>query len=137
MSYEIIIDKTKKIESLLVNMGAEGKGLHEKVTSIENILEEDVVKAIRFMATIRNKFLHDSNFKLSQKIIDQFESTYYFVMNKISNETFKETEGNKSTNNVEFDELKKIWNNLSGWEKVGVGVVGIIGAAVVAWFNNL
>jgi hypothetical protein len=35
MNYDNIIDRTKEIETILTNIGATGKGLHEKISSIE------------------------------------------------------------------------------------------------------
>ncbi len=39
----------------------------------------------------------------------------------------------KSSNNS--DDLSKLWDDLSGWQKVGTVAVGI--AAIFAWFSNL
>lgn len=75
MSYEQIINKTKDIETILNNLGAEGKGLHEKVSSLKNI-NKQVIKSIRFMATIRNNFLHDNNFKLTNDKLEEFNDAY-------------------------------------------------------------
>ncbi len=70
--YKKIIDRAKRIESSLVQMGAEGRGLHEKVTSIESRLSSDLVKKIRFIASIRNQLLHDQNFDLSGDLESDF-----------------------------------------------------------------
>ena len=52
-------DRTKKIESLLVSkFGASGRGLWEKVTSVENLFPAAIVKKIKFLATVRNKLEH-------------------------------------------------------------------------------
>ncbi len=144
MNYENIIKKTKEIETLLVSMGADGRGLHEKVSSIENLLDKEIVKAIRFIATIRNKLLHEDSFELTQTIHDQFNDTYCFIMDNVSSniheEVYTQDNNSKSSNynsNSDYSELKRVWDELSGWQKVGVGTVGLIGAAVVTWFNNL
>ena len=39
--------------------GATGRGLHEKVTSVESKLPKDVVRNLRKIATIRNKAVHE------------------------------------------------------------------------------
>ncbi|MEA1990472.1 MAG: hypothetical protein U9N57_14870 [Pseudomonadota bacterium] len=66
MSIEIVVGRTKKIESLLVSVGAEGRGLHEKLTSVEDKLEAQKIKRIRFIASIRNKSVHDYDFSLTE-----------------------------------------------------------------------
>ena len=74
MSLDIVVGRSKKIESLLVRAGAEGRGLHEKVTSIESKLEIQEVKRIRFIASLRNKSLHDDSFELTKDILSNFIS---------------------------------------------------------------
>jgi len=67
MSYDLVLEKTKKIESILNKMGAEGKGLHEKSQSIENKLDTNILKSIKFIATVRNKLLHEEDFILQNQ----------------------------------------------------------------------
>ncbi len=74
MSYELVINGSKKIEGLLGQMGASGRGLHEKVTSIENNLPNSLVKRIRFIATVRNKLLHDADVKPTASILSDFQN---------------------------------------------------------------
>ncbi len=68
MSFEkAVLDKVKIIESLLVgNFGASGKGLHEKLSSVENFIDSHFVKKIRRVATIRNKLFHEADFIYDQ-----------------------------------------------------------------------
>lgn len=80
MNLDNIIERAKEIETILVDMGATGKGLHEKVSSLETNLNKSVVKAIRYIATIRNNALHDDNFKLTKDIIDEYEDAYEMVL---------------------------------------------------------
>jgi hypothetical protein len=108
MKYDNIIDRTKEIETILTNIGATGKGLHEKVSSIENNLNKSVVKAIRYIATIRNNSLHDSDFKLTTDIIDEFEDAFEMVHFMLNIEITK----SKSINKDELYEAE-----LSGFEK--------------------
>ena len=46
--------------------GATGRGLHEKLSSIEYQLEAGLVKNIRWIATMRNKVVHE-NFQLTNQ----------------------------------------------------------------------
>lgn len=58
-----VIDRTRQIEGLLEdNLGATGRGLHEKATTVESQLGAVLVKRIRYIATIRNKLVHEADF---------------------------------------------------------------------------
>lgn len=57
-----ILDYTTQIESLLTKLGATGRGMHEKLDSIESKIELSMVKKIRWIATLRNKAVHEENF---------------------------------------------------------------------------
>jgi hypothetical protein len=62
--YELAITRTKELEALLeAGLGATGKGLHEKVTSVQDRLPAPLVKKLRFVATIRNKLVHDAGYQ--------------------------------------------------------------------------
>jgi len=66
---ELVINRTKAFESLLeTGLGATGKGLHEKVSSVEGNLPEPLVRKLRFIATLRNKLVHDTDY---QKLDDR------------------------------------------------------------------
>jgi hypothetical protein len=60
---EVAITRVKTLESLLEAIGAAGKGLHEKVTSVQDRLPPPLVKKLRFIATVRNKIVHESNYQ--------------------------------------------------------------------------
>jgi hypothetical protein len=61
---EQTINYTKKIESLLENLGAEGKGIHTKLGSIKEKLEESLVKKIRWIGNMRNGLMHQDGFEI-------------------------------------------------------------------------
>jgi hypothetical protein len=66
---ELVINRTKALEALLeAGLGAAGKGLHEKVSSVQGKLSEPLVRKLRFVATIRNKIVHDADY---QKLDDR------------------------------------------------------------------
>lgn len=55
-----IIQMTQTLEYILTQRyQAEGRGLHEKLTSVENEIPERARKQIRFVATIRNVATHE------------------------------------------------------------------------------
>lgn len=72
MSMDIVIKRCKKIESALVDLGAEGKGLHAKLSSLESSIEDSIKKKIRYVATIRNKALHDANFDVNAEVMREY-----------------------------------------------------------------
>ena len=64
---DIVVTQSKALEALLEQkFGATGRGLHEKLTSIEYQLEVGLVKNIRWIATMRNKVVHE-NFQLTNQ----------------------------------------------------------------------
>ena len=60
---ELAIKQCKKLEAILAKVGGTGRGLHEKVTSVESRLPEPLVRKLRFIATVRNKIVHDENYE--------------------------------------------------------------------------
>ena len=76
-SYEIVIENCKDLEGRLAKMGAEGKGLHEKTSSISAVLCPELVKKLRAVATIRNKLIHEEDFVLTKNELDDFEDLAY------------------------------------------------------------
>ncbi len=63
--FELVITASKDLEHLLETLwGAQGKGLHEKLSAIENQIPADIQKRIRRLATIRNKVVHDAGYHL-------------------------------------------------------------------------
>ncbi len=84
-----IIEISKKLETFLqINYEAEGKGLHEKITSVENKLLKDLisVRILRKIATIRNKVVHDDNFE-QENMIEEVEKLFNIVLMEL--ETIK------------------------------------------------
>mmetsp|Transcript_70186 Transcript_70186/g.196712 ORF Transcript_70186/g.196712 Transcript_70186/m.196712 type:complete len:116 (+) Transcript_70186:168-515(+) len=77
--FELCIRSSKELEHLLdTEFGASGKGLHEKITSCENHLTPDMVKHMRYLATIRNKLVHEHDFNKipdRAKFIKNFEQS--------------------------------------------------------------
>lgn len=72
---EGVLAASKKLESLLMYLGAQGRGLHEKCTSVEHVLPADIVWAIRFVATSRNKLLHEDGYVLRDVGAFQYQAS--------------------------------------------------------------
>lgn len=63
---EQVVNHSKALETMLVkHFGAEGRGLHEKLTSVEHRIPIHLQRRIRFVATLRNKLLHEDGFQIS------------------------------------------------------------------------
>ncbi len=60
---DLIINYTKKIETIFEKLGAKGRGLHSKLTSVEELLPEYIIRKTRKIASIRNKKMHRDDFQ--------------------------------------------------------------------------
>lgn len=58
--YEIAITRCKELEQLLEQLGAHGRGLHEKISSVQHRLTSRLIGKLRFVATARNRLVHES-----------------------------------------------------------------------------
>ncbi|KGY11007.1 hypothetical protein NM22_17770 [Vibrio tubiashii] len=65
---EKVVIRTRRIEKLLrTQYHADGKGMHQLITSCEERLPHDVIDKLRYIATIRNKVVHEDDFKLDSR----------------------------------------------------------------------
>jgi len=56
---EAAVKASKKIEGVLRDsFGAEGRGLHEYLSSVEHKIPDDILRKARFIASVRNKVVH-------------------------------------------------------------------------------
>ena len=54
---------SKRFEAALERRyGARGRGLHEKIDSVRADLDSDTVRALRLVATVRNKIVHEEGY---------------------------------------------------------------------------
>lgn len=75
MSYELVIKRTKSIESSLTSLfNANGRGLHEKLSSVEGEISKLIIRKIRYIASVRNKFIHDDAVDLTVNDISDFQN---------------------------------------------------------------
>lgn len=72
MSIDEVIKRTKAIETLLVKLGGTGRGLYAKMDAIKDQLDERKQRRIRFIATVRNKLVHDANVELTPDLFRDF-----------------------------------------------------------------
>ncbi|QRN97035.1 hypothetical protein JRI60_50140 [Archangium violaceum] len=60
-----VVRAAKRIETLLeAKFGAQGRGLHEKLSSVERQVPAELHKTIRYVATVRNKVVHEDDYEL-------------------------------------------------------------------------
>ena len=60
---ERAIRASKRYEAILAQrFNAEGRGLHEPLDSVEHKLDRDAVRALRLVATVRNKLVHEDGY---------------------------------------------------------------------------
>ena len=65
---DTVIRASRRLEHLLASrLGATGRGLHAKINSVERRLPPDLVKGLRWVATMRNKVVHDEAFRLPNR----------------------------------------------------------------------
>jgi DNA repair exonuclease SbcCD ATPase subunit len=72
MTVDEIIGATCKIESLLKDCGAIGRGLHEKTTSLESRLSPSIRTELRFIAALRNRAVHDHDHSMDAVTVQRF-----------------------------------------------------------------
>lgn len=72
-TYRIVIDTSKHLEALLEARGGTGRGLHEKLSSVEDDIAPEIRRAIRFVATIRNRVIHEYGYELSHADLQRFQ----------------------------------------------------------------
>lgn len=74
---DTVIEAVKEIEWLLQEkLGATGRGIQGKVSSVEEYLDDDVLRKIRFLGTIRNKLQHEHGFTKEDVPLKRFVSCY-------------------------------------------------------------
>ena len=61
--FELVLRSAKELEVLLrTEFGAVGNGLHELCNTSQIPLRPELVKRIRYLATLRNKLVHDIDY---------------------------------------------------------------------------
>lgn len=60
-----VVNCSKRIETILVSQfGANGRGLHEKLSSVGNLIPTPLSRRIRYIATLRNKLVHEDGYEI-------------------------------------------------------------------------
>jgi hypothetical protein len=105
--YELVIKTSKELEHLLsTEFGAKGQGLHEKITFVSQNYPQyfsnsssELIRHLRFLATIRNKLVHEHGFdKIPDRetFIKKFEYST-LQLNRIIEARKRDRSGSSST----------------------------------------
>lgn len=98
---EIAVKGSKLIEGLLEQkLGATGKGLHSKLTSVENSISASMVSKIRYIASTRNAVVHETDATIRN--VADFKRAVSEVEAYLNTTDFK---------------TKLSWPKLTGWKK--------------------
>ncbi|TDH72535.1 hypothetical protein CCR75_000791 [Bremia lactucae] len=63
--YQLAIEASKELEHILAqDFKAYGQGLHEMVSSVERAIPTTTVRSIRYVATLRNRLIHDQEMRM-------------------------------------------------------------------------
>ena len=63
-----VVKATRRLERLLrQHFHAEGRGLHELITSCDDRLPEAAARKLRFIATVRNRLMHEDGYRLEDE----------------------------------------------------------------------
>ncbi|TYZ65961.1 hypothetical protein PybrP1_010957 [[Pythium] brassicae (nom. inval.)] len=58
--FQLVIEASKELEHLLgTHFGADGRGLHERISTAAHQLPPPTVRTLRFVASVRNALVHD------------------------------------------------------------------------------
>jgi hypothetical protein len=75
---ETAVSYSRELEAILERkFAATGKGLHEKISSVEGTLPAAALPELRRIATLRNKVVHEADFRLPD--LKDFTATYRSV----------------------------------------------------------
>ncbi len=84
--FELAIRSSKQLEHILeTEFRCEGRGLHEKLNNSGYALSQNLIRSMRYLATIRNKLIHEVGF-------DEIPDRRYFLQQY--EEAYKELKSN-------------------------------------------
>ncbi|MDI3260292.1 MAG: hypothetical protein QJR02_11410 [Sinobacteraceae bacterium] len=85
---EIAVRTSRIVEALLAeHFGASGKGLHEKIDSAALRLSPDAMRQLRYVATIRNRLVHEANFNLDEHQVEAWRVQCLRAIQMFSSQT--------------------------------------------------
>jgi hypothetical protein len=126
-----VLEVSTKVESLLGQLGASGRGIHERLSSVEDQISQQMVKKIRWIASVRNAAAHELEFHVD---LDGFLRGGEEVINYLQALIAKAREDQKYSDPPPKTKApEKKWSDMTGWEKAAtVGTYAAAGAATLA-----
>ena len=121
-----IILITREIETILKEeFNATGKGLHAQISSVDNKLPINMIKTLRWIATVRNNAIHEHDFQIKNL------PSYKKQSNEIIEHLKYIIESKKA-------EQKKLFNkiNLNDYDKdtlIGLSIVSLFALGLLWW----
>jgi hypothetical protein len=79
---KLAVESSQKLESLLeCNYSATGRGLHEKIASVEDQLPVKIVRGMRFIASVRNAVVHEVGARIEDRegFLRKFQEAQQFL----------------------------------------------------------
>lgn len=126
---EQILAISTQVESLLRNLGASGKGLHEKLTSVESQISPPMGKKIRFIASVRNKAVHEAEFDVDLAAYRTAGDEVIKYLRGLVDTAAEEGERRESPEPEK--EPEKAWADMTGWERAATVGTYVAGGAVM------
>lgn len=82
-----VVQMAQTLERLLeIRYNAQGRGFHEKLSSVQSQIPENIQKKIRYIATMRNKAAHE-NVKVATENYKSIRKAYNEVLPTLSGAT--------------------------------------------------
>lgn len=74
---ELAVKASKELEGILEQkFNAQGRGLHEKATSVQHLLPASLIQQLRFIAAVRNQTVHESDYEMDAQTRQRFTTAY-------------------------------------------------------------
>lgn len=121
------IDNCKEAEHLLEErFGAAGRGLHEKITSVEDLLPPRLTRILRKIATIRNKAVHERG---SERGVDweQFQRDSFWAFQEIKRLPAVVPAKHFPVAPQPYQQPNPSWDTVAFWGFCGFILLAIIG----------
>ena len=131
MSTDDVLKRTKRIETLLGKLGGVGRGLHEKLTSVQDRLDDAALKRGRFLASVRNKLLHEDGYTLTDHTFARFITAADNLESHITTLLEPKPAPRAAASYARSPGAQT--QNQEGFSKTELGVLGVGAIAFVAW----
>lgn len=142
---ELAVNLSRRLETILEQKhNASGKGLHEKVSSVESRLPADLVKSLRYIATMRNSVVHKDGFVIDDQA--RFAATGDAALAQLGGMPMNQPQPNGTAAGGSWFDDVKFYMSLAivvagagfgatvcamSFGGIFAGIIGLIGGAVV------